>query len=324
MTTQLAPSSALFLANVNRIEQRITAANSQISSGKRLNVASDSPDQVDSLLQMRADQLRNTQIQSNLTLAGADASAADNALSSSISLMDRAIQLATQGANSTQNADTRNSIAEEVASIQTQMVAYSQTQVQGRYIFSGDLDGSATYQLNLLPPPDPSVPVDPSAPVDPATVTGVTQLSNAASTRQVEDPAGGSFVVSKTAQQIFDDTNADGSPASDNVFAALNSLRLALLSNDQTGITNSINSLQAASGHLNDMEGFYGAVQNRIQAATSFATQYNIQLQTEVSNTEDADVTSAAVELTQANTQLQAAFQAQGKMPTNTLFDYLG
>ncbi|HEV2444285.1 MAG TPA: flagellin, partial [Candidatus Sulfopaludibacter sp.] len=157
-----------------------------------------------------------------------------------------------------------------------------------------------------------------------ATLTGVTQLSNASATRQVEDPAGGSFAVSKTAQEIFDDRNADGSPASDNVFAALNSLRLALLTNDQTGITNSITSLQAASGHLNDMEAFYGTVQNRIQSAASFATQYDSQLQTEISNTEDADVTSAAVELTQANTQLQAAFQAQGKMPTNTLFNYLG
>src|ERR1017187_4287354 len=104
--TTLSPSSALFLANVNQIEQRIAQANQQISSGKKINVASDSPDQIDSLLQLRADLQRNTQIQSNLTLATADASGADNALSSAVALMDQAIQLGTQGANATQTADT--------------------------------------------------------------------------------------------------------------------------------------------------------------------------------------------------------------------------
>ncbi len=107
-------------------------------------------------------------------------------------------------------------------------------------------------------------------------------------------------------------------------FASLNSLRIALLNNDQTGITNSITSLKAASTHINNAEAFYGSVEDRIQDATTFANQYSTQLQTEIGNTEDADIPSAALQLTQCNTQLQAAFQTQGKMPTQTLFDYLG
>jgi flagellar hook-associated protein 3 FlgL len=323
MGTQLNPSSAIFLANVNRIEQRIAQANSQVSSGNRINVASDSPDQVQILLQLRTEEQKNTQIESNLTLADTDATTADSTLSSAISLMDRALQLATEGANSTQTADTRTSIAQEVASIQTQMVALSQTQVQGQFIFSGDQPGSATYQADLLPPPDPTVPVDPSAPVDPATLTGVDQLSAAPATQQVEDPAGGSFAATQTAQTIFDDQDASGNPSADNVFAALNSLRIALLNNDQTGITNSITSLNAASLHLNNMEAFYGGVENRIQDANTFAQNYETQLKTEISNIQDADIPTAATELTQGNIQLQAAFQMQGQMPSHTLFDYL-
>lgn len=324
MDTQLNPSAALFLANVNRIEQRITQANNQVSSGNRINVPADSPDQVQWLLQLRTEEQKNSQIQSNLTLANTDTSAADSALSSAISLMDRAVQLATQGANFTQTADTRANIAQEVASIQAQMVAFSQTQVQGRYIFSGDQASSATYQLDLLPPPDPTVPVDPAAPVDPATLTGVEQLSAGAATQRVEDPAGGSFAASLTAQAIFDNRDASGNPAADNVFAALNSLRIALLSNDQTGVTNSMTSLKAASLHLNNTEAFYGGVETRIQEASTFASNYETQLKTEISNIQDADIPAAATELTQANIQLQAAFQMQAQMPTHTLFDYLG
>lgn len=326
MGTHLNPSSVLFLANVNRIEQRITQANNQISSGNRINAASDSPDQVQWLLQLRTEEQKNSQIESNLALANTNATTADSALGSAISLMDRALQLATEGANSTQTADTRANMAQEVASIQSQMVAFSQTQVQGQFLFSGDQATSATYQLDLLPPPDPTVPVDPTAPVDPATLTGVDQLAaaSAPATQRVEDPAGGSFAVSLTAQTIFDDQDSSGNPAADNVFAALNSLRIALLSNDQTGITNSITSLTAASQHLNNMEAFYGGVETRIQDANTFAQNYDTQLKTEISNIQDADIPTAATELTQANIQLQAAFQTQSLMPTHTLFDYLG
>ncbi len=305
MITNLEPEAALFLADVSRIQQRLAEANSQVSSGKKINVASDAPDQIDSLLQLRADEQSNTQIQSNLTLAQTEANSADSALGSAILLMDRAVTLATQGATATSDATSRASLAEEVESLQEQMVSYSQTAVQGRYIFSGDLDGSPSYALDLNAP------------------NGVDQLSNAPATRQIQDPAGGSFPASKTAQEIFDDQNAYGGPATDNVFAALNTLRTALLNNDSDAIGASIGNLQQASDHLNSMEAFYGTVEDRIQDASTFSSNYDTQLQAEVSQKQDADVTAAATELTQATTQLQAAYMARAKMPHTSLFDFL-
>ena len=317
--TGITPLSALYLANVNRIEGSLAQANNELSSGKKINQPADSPGQIDTLLQLRADLQRDTQIQSNLNLANTDATAADNALSSASTLIDRAVQLATEAANSTTSADSRATFAQEVAAIQAQMVSLSQTQVNGQYVFSGDSAVSPTYQLDLLPPQ----PSDPNAPMDP-TLTGVDQLSNAPATRQVEDPAGGSFAVSQTSQTVFDDTNSDGTPAADNVFAALNSLRLALLNNDQNGVTDSLDSLQAASTHLGNMQAFYGTVEDRIQDADTFAGSYSTQLQSEISGIQDADIPSAALQMTQANTQLEAAFQMEGNMPRQTLFDFLG
>lgn len=160
--------------------------------------------------------------------------------------------------------------------------------------------------------------------MDLSAANGVDQLSNADATQQIEDPAGGSFAASQTAQQVFDDTNSDGTPAADNVFAALNNLRTALLNDDQTGISNSIDNLQQASAHLNNAEAFYGTVESRIQNASTFASSYDTELQTEISDKQDADIPAATLEMTQATTQLQAAMEMQGKMPQSTLFDYLG
>jgi flagellin-like hook-associated protein FlgL len=81
--------------------------------------------------------------------------------------------------------------------------------------------------------------------------------------------------------------------------------------------------LQAASAQLNSAQGFYGNVENRIQSAQTSANDQNTQLQTQIGNIEDADVASEALQLSQDNTQLSAAFQAQAQMPTKSLFDYM-
>jgi len=302
----LDPSDQIFLVGVSQIQQRIATANQQLTSGLKVSVASDAPDQIDDLLQLRADQSQNAQIQSNLGTEQTNAQAADGALSSAIQLMDSATQLAAEGANSTESSQSLQSLAQQVASLQTEMVNLSQTQVQGRYIFSGDLDQSPSYQIDLTAP------------------DGVDQLSNAASTRQVQNPEGGTFTPSMTAQQIFASQNPDGTDAGSNVFAALNNLRLAMLSNNQSGITSAQSEIQQASVQLNTAQSFYGNVENIITNASSYSSTYDTQLTTQISGIQDADATNAALELTESTTQLQAAFQAQGKMPTSSLFDYLG
>jgi len=305
MISSLSPQSQMFLADVAGAQQRIAVANRQLSSGLKVQVASDEPDVVGTLLQLRANLQKNSQLTSNLGLAKTDADVAEASLSSATQLMDTALSLAAQGATATTNASGRQAIAGQVQGILEQMVGYSNTQSGGRYVFSGDADTSPAYQLDL------------------SQANGVDQLNTAAATRHVENPAGGSFPVSQTAQQIFDDRNPDGSLASDNVFAAVNGLRVALLNNDTNGITAATTSLKTASDHLNLSLAYYGTVQNRIQDATTWAGNYDVQLQTQIGQLQDADVAAASLELSQGTTQLQAAFASEARLPRYTLFDFL-
>jgi flagellin-like hook-associated protein FlgL len=157
----------------------------------------------------------------------------------------------------------------------------------------------------------------------PTWVTGNLLLTVGA-TQQIEDPAGGSFAAAETAQDIFDSRTALDAPAADNVFAALSSLRAALLSDDVAAIGQAGVSIQAATAKLNSAQAFYGTVQGRIRDATSYADRYEIDLRTQLSQKEDADVVSAAMEMSQANTQLQAAFQMRSLMPHKSLFEFIG
>jgi flagellar hook-associated protein 3 FlgL len=306
MISNLDASSQAFLTGIERVQDRLSDANRQVSSGKRISSASDDPYAVSNLLQLKSELGQTGQVSENLVVAKSEAESADSALSSAIELMDSALGFGTEGGGALQTADTRFGLAVQVESLLEQMISFSRTQVQGRYIFSGDQDGSPAYELDLTQP------------------AGVNQLSSAQSTRRIQDAAGGSFRASLTAQEIFDTRNADGTPAGDNVFAALNNLRTALLNNDDSAITDALTDIKQASAHLNSAQAFYGTVENRIQAATDYAASRQTDLKTQIGNIEDADLVSAVLEQSQSNTQLEAAYQMRANTRTKTLFNYLG
>src|SRR5689334_89211 len=129
MTANFDSATQTFLSAIGRMQQRLAKASQQVSSGRRVTDPSDSPDEISPLLQLKAERNRNTQIQSNLGVATTDANAADDALTASIKLLDRARVLAAQAGNSLLDATTRLGIAQEVQGLQEQLVAYSRTAV---------------------------------------------------------------------------------------------------------------------------------------------------------------------------------------------------
>jgi flagellar hook-associated protein 3 FlgL len=306
MIPSVNPSAQLFLADLSRVQSQIDTAERQISSGLKISQPSDSPDQLEALMRVRADLDRNAQVGTNLSVVKTETNSAEQALETGTQLMDRVTSLALQGANTTETASQRQAIALEVTSILQQLVGLSQTQVHGRYVFSGDQGQSASYSLDLTAP------------------NGVDRLITPVATRQITDAAGVSFTVALTAQDIFDHRNPDDSTASDNVFAAVNALLVSLQNNDQAGIANSINSLHTAADYLNSQLSFYGSVQNRVQDAQDYSNQYQVQLQTDLSQIQDADITAASLALAQGNTQLNASLAAEAKLPRTSLFDFLG
>jgi len=120
--SNLSPSAQSFLAGVNAVEQQISTATQQITSGLKISAPADDPAQIDDLLQLRADQQLNTQIGSNLTMANSVASAADSAIGGAIQVIDSAIQIATQAANSLTGENTDSSLALQVQGMLSQMV----------------------------------------------------------------------------------------------------------------------------------------------------------------------------------------------------------
>jgi flagellar hook-associated protein 3 FlgL len=307
MSSAINSSYQQFLNNINRLQSQLTKAQNQVSSGLKVTQASDAPDQISSILQLHANIAQNQQIQTNLTAAKAEVQTADSSLGTGITLLDQVQTLAGQGLNETnQTAATRATLAGQIDSIMQQMVSISQTSVNGRFIFSGDSDQTASYQYDAAAP------------------TGVDRLQIADATRQVQDTSGNTFTMSRSANQIFDVRDSLDNPTTGNVFAAMNAVRTALLNNDTTALKTALGQVGDASTYLNGQQSFYGGVENTISNALDQASSQSLNYQTELSNKQDADETASILAMQQYTTNLQAALTSEAKIPRQTLFDLLG
>jgi flagellar hook-associated protein 3 FlgL len=295
-----------YLADLNRTEAQINQAQSEVTSGYRVQTPSDDPAAIPQILQYQADLNQNQQIQSNLSTAGTELSSADSALQTAVQALESATSIATQGASTSASASDDTDFATQVQGLLQTLVSVSQTQVNGRYIFSGDQPSSPMYQLN-------------------AAGDGVTQQFAASSTRVIVDTNGNSIPIAETAQQIFDVQNSDGTPATGNVFAAVTELLTALQNNDQPGVAQAATDLQSADTYLNRQLAFYGEAEDRVTSATNVATQVKTQLTSQLSNLRDADIPTVSVELTQSQLDEQAALSVEAQVQQQkNLFSYLG
>ena len=300
MLTTLNAANILYLSQLNAIRDRMTVAENQITSGKKINQASDAPDQISELLAARASLSSTQQINQNLGRIKTEVDSAEVALEQASTAIQQAQVLGTQGGNSTQTPETRSAIADQVGSIINQVVGISRTAVEGRYIFSGDSDQTPPYTVDLTQ----------SNPIS--------GYQGSPVTRQVQHPNGTTFTVASTAQQIFD------APAvSDNVFSSLVALRAALQNGDQTGISSALNTLGTAKTYFERQLAFYGNTQSNVTNATSYGQSAELDLTTQIGNIQDADLSQAILELTQSQTSQKAALQAKASLPTTSLFDFL-
>jgi len=300
MISSLNASTQSFLAGLDQIQQRAERAQQELTTGLKINTVSDAPDQIANLWQTRSNLDQVNQINSNLGRVQSEVNTAESVLESAVTLVERAQTLGAQGANGTTTAATRQNLADELGSVLQQLVSSANTTVEGRYIFSGDSDQQAPYSIDLTQ----------SSPIS--------VYQGSADTRQVQSPDGSLFSVGLTAQQIFDSSNAQ-----QNVFVSINNLRQALINNDAAGTLSAVGDVQTAGAYLNQQLAYYGTAQDRVASGLAFGQNYQTQLQTQLSGIEDADETQSITELTQAQTELQAALVSRAQLPQKSLFDYL-
>jgi flagellar hook-associated protein 3 FlgL len=303
MISQLSSSDASFLRNLNKIQERSTRAQLELSSGKRIFDASDDPDSLSALLSSRADLETNAQLKINLGRTKSEVDSAETALQKAVSVLERARVLGGQGRSSFNSKNTNDALRLEVSDLVQQVLNVSNTAIDGRYVFAGNNDEVQPFSF------------------DPPTNT-VGPYAGTIATRQSLYPGGTPFDVARSGVDVFQNDDP-----TKNVFASLTALRDALLDTgeglDQGVLQDSLVNLESAAKHLSDELIFYGNAQRRITEATTETTSKELRLRTEISRLEDADATEAIIEMQQASFNQTVALQVRGQRSKDSLFNYL-
>jgi len=294
-----------YLDSLNRIQSSMNLVQRQVSSGVRVGRASDDPASISQVLEASSKIALTTQSLANMNQLQVELESGDSALQQALKLLDEAGVLASQGASTVAGNPKFPTLAVQVRDLQDRLVALTRTSSNGRFIFSGDLDQEPLYSA------------------DRTQAEGVQRLQTAASTRAVLDSAGNTVWLSRTAHEIFDSRDADGTPTEENVFRALNDLAAALESGDPSAVASSMPALKAAQEHLNQHLGLYGLAQTRVTASIDAANRSLLSDKEEMSKLRDTDVAAAAVQLSQLTLQQQAALSAMSKIAQRDLFDFL-
>lgn len=118
--------------------------------------------------------------------------------------------------------------------------------------------------------------------------------------------------------------NAFGSEGSGvDIFGMLDSLKAALLSNDQAGITAQLDNLSEANNQINLSVARVGNTVNRMEVAKNNLQDLSLQLTDLTSKTEDADLAELATSLSMKQIALQASYATVSKISENTILNFL-
>ncbi|MDP5275883.1 flagellar hook-associated protein FlgL [Chengkuizengella axinellae] len=293
MNTQL-------LSNLNKNLERMTNYQEQLSSTKKINKPSDDPVGVTYALRYRADLSANEQYTDNVNSALSWLDYSDSILDQANEVMDRVRELTVQASNGTNDDSALDSIKEEMEELYGQLVTIGNSEFNGKYVFNGQ-------QTNMKPYTEDNAKME---------TTDSGQIL-------FEIGEGSTIAVNVTGEEVFGGLNPDGTTEEDNAFKVIQDIITQLENEDFEGLTNSLGTLDSRIDKLLVLRAEVGARTNRVELTKSRLEDNDINLQTLLSKTEDADLAQVVTKMTESEYVYQAALSVGANMISVSLVDFL-
>jgi len=283
------------MAALNQTELEEQQAELQISTGKSENEPSDNPTAAALLIENNDQATFNSGYLQSISAVQGQLSTASSTLSSVTTALQQALSLGVEAAGGTLSASNQAAIANQLQGIQSQIVSLANTTYEGNYIFAGTKTSTAPYVV------DSNLP------------DGVDYVGNT-DVNEVSIGNGYKIAVNQPGSQLF------SAPGND-VFLAINNLIQAVQTN--TGIGTAVNAVSAASSYLSAQTVLYGNATDQTQSETTYLNAAQLQISQQQNTLGGANMAAAATNLSQAQTDNQAALAAISKLAQDNLFSYL-
>jgi len=283
------------LAALNQAELQAQQDELEISTGRSVNVPSDNPIAAALLVENNDEATFNNGYLQSLDTVQGQLSTADSALGSVVTALQRAASLGIEGANGTLSDSDRESIANELQGIQSQLLSLANTSYEGNYLFGGTITNTPPFVA------------------DSNAASGVDYVGNTG-VNQVSVGGGYTLAINQPGSQLF-------SAAGNDVFLAINNLIVALQSDGD--IADAVGALNTASSYFSAQRVFYGNALDQVQSQTTYLNTAKLQISQQANTLSAADLAQAATNLSSAQADTQATLAAISKFSQMNLFDYL-
>ena len=289
--------SQIILAALNKSDQAEQAALQQLTTGRRVNQASDDPAAAAQEVNISSQMNAGDQYLRSISSISSELQTADSSLNSAVTALQSAISLGTEGANGTLSQQDRNTIAQQVQDVSQLVLGVANLSYNGVYVFAGTADSQPPYVVDN---------------------TGTVQYQGNDNVNSVEIAPGQSVAVNQPGSQLF-------SAAGASVFTALSDLANTLQDSDSTSedIGNAVTQLRGAYDQLTAARTFYGSTVDQLLSTQDFLNNEKVQLSNQQNSTIGVDMNAAVTNLTQAEQARAATVAAAAGMNNVTLMDYL-
>lgn len=285
---------------VNDLQQSQTTLNTllqEVATGKSVSQPSDNPTASAQMVQNTLETANVDQYTQNVSSALTQVQQASSVLSSVASSLTQAVSLGTEGANGTNNSTSLAALAQQVKSILATVVSQANSSLEGSYLFGGTASGTEPFTADSSSP------------------TGYTYNGNS-DTNSVAVGDNTDVQVNLPGNQIF-------SGSSNSVIGALSSLVSALQSGTSSQISSATTAVDSAINVVSQAQGFYSNAESQLNSQETYLQQDTVTLSTQENNLIGANESTVATELSQAETDNNAALAAAAKVLPNSLLNYL-
>lgn len=274
------------LVGINQIQQQMNQADAELASGRSINEPSDNPSATAALILNHAEQANADTFQTSIGSLQDTMNVADSALNSAVNVINQAISLGVEAGNSILSNQDRQAIANQLLGIQQQLIGIANTSVGGDFLFGGTQVSAQPFTF------------------DPTSANGVDYNGNN-SVSSVEIANGQSVTVNVPGSQLF--LNGAG-----NLFGSLQQLITAIQTNN--GIGTASTALGQASTEFDTQRLAYGTVLNELQGTSTFLSNESLQLSTQESNIDQANIPQVVTQFSQAQIAYSALLQAESNV----------
>lgn len=288
------------IRNLNNQALRILDLQTQLATGRRVNVPSDDPIAARRAIDTRSAIQRNEQFLDNIALADPQLEATAAALLATVEALRRVRELTLQGANGTQDPFQLEALALETNQLLEGVFQTANTQSNDRFVFAG------TRTL---------------APAYTATRNANGEITAAAYQGNDEQIA---IAIAQGVTVAINETGADVFEGMQDIFQMLIGIRDDLRAGDLDSLQQvRLGELDVSEDQLLNALARVGAIQNRLERNTVNTEDVNFQLQELLSDTVDADFAEVVLQLNAQSNAFQAALSAGARVIQPSLLDFI-